>query len=635
MAQVIGNVKSFEAGTFFVKEANGQIRQLQIGDSIYDGENVYGASTNAQNATIVVDVILPGAGDVVIAGNGALTFDTSAMGEIFSHQDAVVYVNAAQDAMAASDAKETMVAANEEGDVTDAGETAAGDAVTDTERAADIFAARTGAIGDVTTGLLDPIGGTGGTSATDIARPIIEANVLAGESSPSAITPLSDAPKLDVELRAVESEYEDNFDFDNVSYSSFGIGTSYILEDGKLIMDDEGNVPSLNSTVYWNHGNGYGITTTDEGANNKHQINAGEALVLDLKTEVDSITIPVKHLLHDTPVSWQAFDSDGNLVGEATVSLPANDSIHEIEISTESDMQYIVFLGGDDGYSVKGPVDYEVPSPQYEYALDINEASLSDINETLGNVVVTGLPAGAVLVHDFYPDIIVPSDGTVTFGTETAPTSWSLILDDELPIDSSIVASLISTEDGADSAMTAVGVYGDNDIAGGDGNDILIGGDGDDALSGGEGNDTLVSDIHTIGDTLYGDTQADAIDGSEGTDTLVLTEGSSIDFSAVVSANNPITGIEVIDLSENGDHQLQNISHQDIIDMTGGGNILTILGDSAADYVSVDGTTMQYDGTSTEMINGVSYDFDIYSSISGTDPTVTLRVENIITDVIA
>lgn len=632
MAQVIGNVKSFEAGTFFVKNSNGEIRQLKVGDSIYDGENVYGASANAQSAKIVIDVTLPDTGDLVIGGNGALTFDTSVLEGMFTRYDAVVYVNSAQETLAAAEPKAAPDAAKADTDMTDAGETAAGNELTNTERAADMFAVRTGAVGDVTTGLLDPIGGVGSTTAAEIARPVIlESNAIVVD----IIKPVSDAPKLDVTIRQVESEEGGDFDLGKVSYSSFGIGASY-LSGGKLIINSEGNVDSVDSAVYWNHGNGYGITTTDEGANNKHQINSGEALVLDLKTELDSITIPVKHLLHDTPVSWQAYDSEGNLVGEGTVSLPGNDSIHEVVINPEGDMRYIVFLGGDDGYSVKGPLDYEVSYPTYEYALDINDASLSDMNEILGNVVVTGLPAGAVLVHDFYPDIDVPADGRVTFGSDTDPTSWSMMLSDPLDPDSSIVASLTSTEDGAASAMTAVGVYGDNDIVGGDGNDILIGGDGDDTLSGGEGNDILVSDIHTTSaDSIAGDTQTDAIDGGEGTDTLVLTEGSSIDFSIVESSNNPVTGIEVIDLSLNGDHQLQNISHQDIIDMTGGGNILTILGDSAADTVSVDGTTMQYDGTSTEVVNGVSYDFDIYSSISGMDPTVTLRIESIITDVVA
>ena len=623
MLQAIGNVKSFETGTFFAKGSGGEIRQLKAGDLIYEGENVYGAATNTANAKIVIDVLLAGAGDIVLGGDGALTFDTSVLAGMFSHNDAVVYVNSVKEALASvapSDA-----AADE--DITDAGETAAGDAVTDTQRTGDIFAARTGAVGDVSTGLLNPIGGADGTRITDNTRPVILETAVVGDIDIPVIESLSDAPKLDVVLRAVESGNENDFDLKNVSYSSFGGWASY-LSDGKLIMDGDGNVTSVNSEVYWNHGNGYGVTTTDEGANNKHQIDLGEALVLDLKTEVDSITIPLKHLLHDTTVSWEAYDSNGNIVGSGTATSD-NDSIFNVEINPDGDnMRYIVFLGSDDGYNVKGPLD-AVAATSYEYVLDINEASLSDTTETLGTVVVTGLPAGSVLVHDLYPDILVPEDGTVTFEPDmTIPTSWSMTLDDELPSDTSIIATLTSTEGDAVSAITVVGVYGDNDIIGGDGNDMLTGGDGDDTLFGSGGNDVLVSDVGTIG----GDSQVDAIDGGNETDTLVLAEGSSIDFGVLDSSDNPITGIEAIDLSLNGDHQLHNISHYDILDITGGGKTLTILGDTAADTVSVDSTTMSYEGTSTEVFNGVSYDFDIYTS--SIDPTVTLRVENIITDAI-
>ena len=627
MAQVIGNVKSFETGTFFAKGSDGQVRQLKAGDLIYEGENVYGAATNTANAKIVIDVFLAGAGDLVLGGNGALTFDTSVLAGMFSHNDAVVYVNSAKEALAAVAPSDAAADA----DITDAGETAAGDAVTDTERAGDVFAARTGAVGDVSTGLLDPIGGVDGTRVDDITRPVILETTAIGDTDLPVIEPLSDAPNLDVVLRVVVSGGE--YDPENVSYFSFGINTPYLSEDGKLIRDGA----SYNSEVYWNHGNGYGVTTTDEGANNKLQIDLGEALVLDFKTDIDSITIPLKHLLHDTTVSWEAYDSNGNKVGSGTATSD-NDSIFNVEIDPAGgNMRYIVFLGGDDGYNVKGPLD-AVAATSYEYMLDINAASLSDMAETLGTVFVEGLPPGAVLVHNLYDDITVSAEGTVTFEPDMdVPTSWSMTLEDELPSNSSIIATLMSTDGDAVSAVTVVGVYGDNDIVGGDGNDMLTGGDGDDMLTGGDGDDTLfgeggndvlVSDIGTSG----GDSQVDAIDGGNETDTLVLSEGSSIDFEVLDSSDNPITNIEAIDLSLNGDHQLHNISHYDILDITGGGKTLTILGDTAADTVSVDGTTMEWTTTSTEVFNGVSYDFDIYTS--SIDPTVTLRVENIITDAI-
>ncbi|MFA6187798.1 MAG: VCBS domain-containing protein, partial [Sulfuricurvum sp.] len=163
MAQIIGYVKSVEGGSFFVKDAKGHIRQLKEGEAIHNGELVYGASNNIQSAQIIVDVTLKGAGDIVIGGNGALAFDTSLLEGIFTHHDAVVYVNSVHDAVAAIAPKEAPAASADNGETT-AGETAAGDTVTNTETPTDTFAARTGAVADVSTGLSSVV--NGGVSAT-------------------------------------------------------------------------------------------------------------------------------------------------------------------------------------------------------------------------------------------------------------------------------------------------------------------------------------------------------------------------------------------------------------------------------------------------------------------------------------
>ena len=88
MARVIGYVKSLEQGTFFVKDAKGNVRQLKVGEAILEGEQVYGAPNNSKDAKIIVDIALEGMGDLVIAGNGALNFDTSLLKGVFAHDDA-------------------------------------------------------------------------------------------------------------------------------------------------------------------------------------------------------------------------------------------------------------------------------------------------------------------------------------------------------------------------------------------------------------------------------------------------------------------------------------------------------------------------------------------------------------------
>jgi Ca2+-binding RTX toxin-like protein len=164
---------------------------------------------------------------------------------------------------------------------------------------------------------------------------------------------------------------------------------------------------------------------------------------------------------------------------------------------------------------------------------------------------------------------------------------------------------------------TLYGEAGDDVLYGQGGDDTLDGGAGSDVMYGGAGNDTLVFDgIDSM------------VDGGAGLDTLVLSMNTSINFDSLSS--NPVNNIEVIDLAQNGDHQMINISLQDVIDMTDGNNDLYILGD-AADKVTVDTTTLtKQDGSVREVVNGSEHTFDVY--VNASDPTVTLKVEQTITD---
>ncbi|MDD2780625.1 vWA domain-containing protein, partial [Sulfuricurvum sp.] len=118
-----------------------------------------------------------------------------------------------------------------------------------------------------------------------------------------------------------------------------------------------------------------------------------------------------------------------------------------------------------------------------------------------------------------------------------------------------------------------------------------------------------------------------AIDGHAGMDTLILQSNANIDFSAL--ANDVIKNIEVLDLAQNGNHNLTNLSYADVIDMTDSNNTLKILGDSTSDKVQL----TQADGwTNTGTVTESGHTFDIYMShgINATDPTVTVKVEQII-----
>ncbi|MDD2781762.1 hypothetical protein, partial [Sulfuricurvum sp.] len=175
MARVIGYVKSLEHGTFFVKDAKGNIHQLKAGEAIHEGELVYGAKSNPNNAQIVIDVTLQGAGDLVIAGNGALNFDTSLLKGIFSHEDAVVYVNSVKEALALAGGNVTNVETDlRDGQTAGEDETAAGETLNNQERAIDTFNDRDGLIKDVRTNLnFTDTSRTTPTNEDGVFRPVI------------------------------------------------------------------------------------------------------------------------------------------------------------------------------------------------------------------------------------------------------------------------------------------------------------------------------------------------------------------------------------------------------------------------------------------------------------------------------
>ncbi|MEA4872796.1 MAG: VCBS domain-containing protein, partial [Synergistaceae bacterium] len=123
------------------------------------------------------------------------------------------------------------------------------------------------------------------------------------------------------------------------------------------------------------------------------------------------------------------------------------------------------------------------------------------------------------------------------------------------------------------------------------------------------GNDTL----------LYDGTRS--YDGLSGNDTIVMRLGESINFDS----DPVIRNIEVIDLKDGGVNSVQNLSVQDVIDITDSNNYLTIFGDSN-DSVNIidDGNwthITQTDGTNV---------FDVYTNSAF--PDVTLRIQQEIID---
>jgi len=125
-------------------------------------------------------------------------------------------------------------------------------------------------------------------------------------------------------------------------------------------------------------------------------------------------------------------------------------------------------------------------------------------------------------------------------------------------------------------------------------------------------------------DTLFYK-QGNNVDALAGNDTLILSEDMGIDFSALT---DDIENIELIDLQQNGDHDLEKLSLQDVIDMTDGDNDLIIQGDTddSLSFAESDGWVK---GGS---VNDGGHYFDIYTNSN--DSSVSVKVEQEIVDII-
>ena len=111
------------------------------------------------------------------------------------------------------------------------------------------------------------------------------------------------------------------------------------------------------------------------------------------------------------------------------------------------------------------------------------------------------------------------------------------------------------------------------------------------------------------------------LDGLGGTDTVQLRLGEDLDFSGIVNLSN----IERLDLMpSNQSHSVSNLSLQDVLDITGSGKTLTILGDAGDSVGLKDGTgTDQWVQSGSQTVGG--HTFDIYTN--ATDAAVKVLIE--------
>ena len=118
---------------------------------------------------------------------------------------------------------------------------------------------------------------------------------------------------------------------------------------------------------------------------------------------------------------------------------------------------------------------------------------------------------------------------------------------------------------------------------------------------------------------LYDGTDMDA---GEGNDTLLLANNVDLDFSNVANLSN----FEQIDLNANGDHQITNLTMQDVLDITDSNNELVIYGDNS-DAVSLQNTAGNSWSKAPTALEENGHLFDVY-----TNGSATVKVEQDIND---
>ncbi|PVV24906.1 MAG: hypothetical protein B6D78_00935 [gamma proteobacterium symbiont of Ctena orbiculata] len=208
-----------------------------------------------------------------------------------------------------------------------------------------------------------------------------------------------------------------------------------------------------------------------------------------------------------------------------------------------------------------------------------------------------GLDPGET-INETFSYSITDEDGDVSSATLT------ITIGGYQSIDGSPVADILSG--GAVNEYIA-GYEGNDTLIGNGGDDVLDGGAGSDQSSGGSGNDTLIFDP---ADTL--------LSGDAGFDTLIAPDNDDLDFSSISSISN----IERIDLTV-GDHDIMNLSVDDVLTMTDSDNLLEILGDTS--------DSVELSSDWHESGNSVTQNGHTFTEYLNADDSVTLLIEDQVT----
>ncbi|WP_071625523.1 Calx-beta domain-containing protein [Poseidonibacter lekithochrous] len=296
------------------------------------------------------------------------------------------------------------------------------------------------------------------------------------------------------------------------------------------------------------------------------------------------------------------------------------------------DVKFIVHSGGNsewveiDDFNIVGT--FAPITNIYQYDMTINAGLLdNDGSEVLSDkVILDNLPSGITLKDSNDVEIVANGDGTYSVEVDAnGDATATLISDTQLAngdIDD-ITASIDTTElHGNDTETVTVNVKAEIDgtasaetINGTAADELIDGKAGADTIDAGLGDDTLVFDPNDL--KLDGGSNS-----STDNDTLLLEGNDGIDFSTL--DNSALKNIDTLNLRD-GDHTLEKLSLQDVIDMTDSADkTLRITGDSSDNVELKDGTGA-WTSTSTQEIDTVTY--DVYTNSEDSSYKVLVQQE--------
>ena len=301
------------------------------------------------------------------------------------------------------------------------------------------------------------------------------------------------------------------------------------------------------------------------------------------------------------------------------------------------DVKLIVKSGGSsewveiDDFKIVGTFAPTTNTYQYDMTIDAGLLD-NDGSEVLSDkVILDNLPSGITLKDSNDVEIVANGDGTYSVELDANGDATATLISDtqlaNVDIDD-ITASIDTTElHGNDTETVTVNVKAEIDgtasaetINGTAADELIDGKAGADTIDAGLGDDTLVFDSNDL--KLDGGSNS-ATDN----DTLLLEGNDGIDFSTL--DNSVLKNFDTLNLRD-GDHTLEKLSLQDVIDMTDSADkTLRITGDSSDNVELKDGTGA-WTSTSTQEIDTVTY--DVYTNSE--DSSYKVLVQQEITDTV-